>query len=127
VVTLEDCEALAHPDTSTRTRGQHIDTRLTLLGQSLAHPILLAPPASVSRICADCRNVAQRLAIDSGPRDSVYVRRGHVGAADPPPRYQLYATAIEGRRAMKRSARNAAGCRVLVVTSMASCQACATR
>jgi 4-hydroxymandelate oxidase len=98
-----------------------LDTRLTLLGQSLAHPILLAPAGAhgqmhprgeveTARGASRSKTVLVIPSMPSAPVEDI------VRAADPAPWYQLYVTRDRGATRDEALRAEHAGCRVLVVT-----------
>ena len=109
-----------------------LDTRLTLLGQSLAHPILLAPAGvhgqmhprgevETARGASRSKTVLVIPSMPSAPVEDI------VRAADPAPWHQLYVTRDRGATRDEAQHAEHAGCRVLVVTSTALRPARATR
>jgi 4-hydroxymandelate oxidase len=98
-----------------------LDTRLILLGQTLAHPILLAPAGvhgllhpraevETARGAARSRTVLVIPSMPAAPVEEI------VRAADPPPWYQLYVTSDRGSTRDEAQRAEHAGCRVLFVT-----------
>lgn len=99
----------------------HVDTGLTLFGQSLASPIVLAPAGGHGLLhpegeLATARGASQAGAVLVIPSTPARPVEDIARLATPPPWYQLYVTTDRGATREEAQRAQAAGCTVLLVT-----------
>jgi 4-hydroxymandelate oxidase len=98
-----------------------LDTRLTLFGQSLPHPILLAPAGVHGLLHPEAELETARGASKAGallviPSAASRPIEEIVRAATPTPWFQLYISTDRGAARERAQRAEAAGCKVLIVT-----------
>jgi 4-hydroxymandelate oxidase len=98
-----------------------LDTRVTLFGQTLPHPILLAPAGVHDRLHPEAELETARGASKAGallviPSAASRPLEEIVRAATPTPWFQLYISPDRGAARERAQRAEAAGCKVLIVT-----------